>query len=351
MDRNNIWIHITLAVVLIVFAAVLGQIERWRTALNGPETRTQRKVEREIKVETNAVAGAPEVLVRFKPGVSLERIRALASANHDQLTDEIESVSGLTVIDDLDNANAEAVAAQYAAMSDTVAYAEPNFQIKLDDPDQNETPHDLAYRQAADPTPNDPQFGEQWALNNLGQDGGKKRADLDALKAWATTTGSDEVVVAVLDSGVDYTHEDLRENMWLRPANIPAYVDDELGTFPDLNGYDGTSENGEIRDPMDDNGHGTHCAGIIGAEGNNGIGVSGINWKVKIMPLKFLGRGGFGSTNDAIEAINYAIDRKKKGVNVRVISASWGSTSKQKLGDTMGPQAKPVFICGRCGQR
>ncbi|MBX3245425.1 MAG: S8 family serine peptidase, partial [Acidobacteria bacterium] len=85
-----------------------------------------------------------------------------------------------------------------------------------------------------------------------------------------------------------------------------------------------------LADPMDDNGHGTHCAGIIGAEGDNGIGIVGVNWKVRIMPLKFLGRGGFGSTKDAIESINYAVDRKKKGVNVRIISASWGSTMRSK---------------------
>jgi subtilisin family serine protease len=81
---------------------------------------------------------------------------------------------------------------------------------------------------------------------------------------------------------------------------------------------------------MDDNGHGTHCAGVIGAEGDNSEGITGINWKVRIMPLKFLGRSGYGSTKAAIEAINYAIDRKKHGVNVRVISASWGSTRSSK---------------------
>ena len=121
--------------------------------------------------------------------------------------------------------------------------------------------------------------------------------------------------------------------MWIRPENVPAYTDDELGTFNDLNGYNGTDK---MADPMDDNGHGTHCAGIIGAEGDNGEGIAGVNWHVKIMPLKFLGRGGFGSTDDAIEAINYAIDRKKHGVNIRVISASWGSTSNSKaLEDTI----------------
>ena len=112
----------------------------------------------------------------------------------------------------------------------------------------------------------------------------------------------------MLDSGVDYTHIDLRTNIWLRPDNVPAYYDDELGEFNDEHGYNGVEP---ISDPMDDNGHGTHCAGIIGAEGNNDEGIAGINWNVQIMPLKFLGRGGFGTTKDAIEAINYAIDRKK----------------------------------------
>ncbi|MEP6789052.1 MAG: S8 family serine peptidase, partial [Acidobacteriota bacterium] len=262
----------------------------------------------------------------------LDRIRAIASANHDTLTDEIESVSGLSVIDDLDNADAQTVANQYAAMSD-VSYAEVNNQIKLEDPIQKFTANDGVLRDTSEERPNDPQFGDQWALNNLGQDGGKKRADIDALEAWATTKGSSDVVVAVLDSGVDYTHVDLRENMWIRPENVPAYTDAELGTFNDLNGYNGTDK---VADPMDDNGHGTHCAGIIGAEGDNGEGIVGINWHVKIMPLKFLGRGGFGSTNDAIEAINYAIDRKKHGVNIRIISASWGSTSNSKaLEDTI----------------
>lgn len=328
MNRNNIWIHVGIAVVLITLAAVLGQIERWKSALSVPTSKKTSTVETRMK----AMDGSPEVLVRFKKGVSLDRVRAISSTNNDRFLDEIEAVDGLTVIDDLDNADARTVANQYAELAE-VEYAEVNYEISLNDPTQSESPRDLFQRPTAANAPNDPLFADQWALNNNGADGGKKRADIDALEAWATTKGSDEVVVAVLDSGVDFTHEDLRENMWQRPANVPAYVDDELGTFNDLNGYNGTDS---IKDPMDDNGHGTHCAGIIGAEGDNGIGVTGINQKVKIMPLKFLGRGGFGSTNDAIEAINYAIDRKKNGVNVRVISASWGSTMKSKaLEDTI----------------
>ena len=329
MNRNNIWIHVGLAVILITIAAVLGQIGRWRVALQDDPIVKQRSTSFEKVSHTQP----PEVLVRFKQGVSLDEIRAIAALHHDVLADEIESVRGLAVIDDLDNADADRVVDQYESLSDLVDYAEVNFKIELDEPSDSGAVRDLVYRESTGEQPNDPQFGEQWALNNVGQDGGTNRADIDALEAWQTTQGSEDVVVAVLDTGVDFTHADLVNNMWIRPANVPAYTDDELGEFNDINGYNGTDN---ISDPMDDNGHGTHCAGIIGAEGNNGEGIAGINWHVKLMPLKFLGRGGSGSVNDAIEAINYAIDRKAHGVNVRIISASWGSTMKSKaLEDTI----------------
>jgi subtilisin family serine protease len=332
MNRNNIWIHVSIAVVIITIAAVLGQIDRWRSALKAPAAPAA-QVDAKREKKKPADDRKPEVLVRFKPGISLGRIRAIAGTNHDRLVDEIESVSGLSVIDDLDDADAGAVAAQYSAMKDYVEYAEPNYKIELDDPTAPLAAHDLLDRHSSFPRPNDPQFGDQWALSNLGQDGGKEHADIDALKAWLTTKGSEDVVVAVLDTGVDFNHIDLAQNMWTRPDNVPAYTDSELGSFNDIKGYNGTDT---ITDPMDDNGHGTHCAGIIGAEGDNGEGIAGVNWKVRIMPLKFLGRGGFGSVNDAIEAINYAIDRKEHGVNVRIISASWGSTQKSRaLGDVI----------------
>jgi thermitase len=331
MNRSNIWIHVGIAVILITLAAVLGQLERWSKALQGNEIPASRQAPFPLSSESSNKAA--EVNVRFKRGVSLDVIRTIAAAKHDNVVDELESVDGLTTIDDLDNADPAAVADDYSRMTDVVIYAEPNFQIKLDDPIQKEAFNDLVYRTRSNVMPNDPQFVDQWALNNNGQDGGRARADIDALKAWETTKGSDDVVVAVLDSGVDFTHVDLKGNMWFRPEGLPQFVDDQMGAYNDLNGYNGTDK---IADPMDDNGHGTHCAGIIGAEGDNGEGIAGVNWKVKIMPLKFLGRVGFGSTSDAIEAINYAIDRKKNGVNVRIISASWGSNSRSKaLEDTI----------------
>lgn len=324
MNRSNIWIHVGLAVVLVSFAAVLGRIDRMASSLRvEPRQETQLRSPSAREVEPRRSAAVPEVLVRFKPNTTLDRIREIALQNNDRVDDEIEAVKGLVVIDDLDDSDAEAVARQYAGLP-SVLYAEPNLQIKLDEPIQKQVPRDLVLRDDQPDQPNDPSFPEQWALNNLGQNGGTERADIDALKAWQVTKGSEEVVVAVLDSGVDLRHEDLRENIWTRPDNIPQYTDDEKGTFNDVHGFDVADE---LPDPMDDNGHGTHCAGIIGAMGNNGVGVTGVNWNVKIMPLKFLGSGGSGTTENAIEAINYAIERKKAGVNVRVISASWGSTT------------------------
>lgn len=327
MNRNNIWVHVSLAVVLVTIAAVIGQIDRWRSALKTPLV--QRVSVTNVKpnpIKTKGSNGDPEVLVRFKPGTTLEMIRALAMRNHDQVVDDIESVNGLVAIDDLDDADPQMVANQYAAMSN-VSYAEPNTVIQLDDPATGDKTVDRDSNTYEAGLPNDPQFADQWALHNQGQEGGKERADIDALKAWAKTQGSNNVVVAVLDSGVDYNHVDLRANIWTRPDNVPEYIDDELGAVDDIHGFDVDMDLG---DPMDDNGHGTHCAGVIGAEADNGEGIAGINWHVRIMPLKFLGRGGYGTTKAAIEAINYAIDRKKHGVNVRVISASWGSTQRSK---------------------
>jgi subtilisin family serine protease len=323
MNRENIIIHFTLAVVVVIFAAVLGQIDRWRTALDSaPVMPVSVTVDKENSCSLSRV---PEVLVQFRPGVTLDHITALAASNNDRVFDKIESVRGLAVIDDLDNDDPEAVARFYSEMEQIVEWAEPNFKIELSDPSA------IRRRGAGSDVPadgpNDPQFTEQWALSNLGQEGGKPDADIRALDAWRVTTGSDEVVVAVLDTGVDFTHADLRENMWFRPADLSPYNDAQRGFIDDVDGFDGTSS---LPDPMDDNGHGTHCAGIIGAVGDNSEGIAGVNWRVKIMPLKFLGRWGSGNASDAIAAINYAIERKNSGVNIRVISASWGSTRRSK---------------------
>jgi subtilisin family serine protease len=328
MNRQNFIIHLAIAVVLVIMAAAAGQMRHWQK--EGSGFTGDPAVKRSTPKPTAAVRSnsdrEPEVLVKFRREVSFEDIKRIAAKNNDNIEDEIESVDKLVAIDDMDGLSPEAVADEYAKMSDLVLYAEPNIEIEAAPLLDLKT---VAPRESVNPVgqPNDPMFSDQWALNNTGQNGGKKKADIDVLKAWQKTKGSRKVVVAVLDSGVDYTHQDLSVNMWTRPDNIPVYKDDELGTIPDLHGF---SAVGDQRDPMDENGHGTHCAGVIGAEGDNDEGIAGINWEVEIMPLKFLGRGGFGTTKDAIEAINYAIERKRAGVNVRVINASWGSTTYSK---------------------
>jgi subtilisin family serine protease len=323
MHRNNFLPHVALALVLILVAAFAGQLRRWQREWKSKvhimpateKTRTARTSEEVVRSEPREV-GEAEVLVRFKPGVSAETINKLVLGLHDRVEDQIEAVPGLDAIDDLDDDNPESVAAAYRGLPE-VEYAEPNYEINLDGLDS-----------ALNPVlPSDPKFSDQWSLFNEGQRGGKEGADIAATRAWSVTTGDDDVVIAVLDSGVDYTHSDLANNIWVRPASVVPYSDRDLGIIQDVHGYNAVENNA---DPMDDNGHGTHCAGIIGAEGGNDIGIAGVNWKVKIMPLKFMNAGGFGTTKDAIEAINYVIDRKQKGVNVRAINASWGSTQKSR---------------------
>ena len=324
MNRNNFLPHVALALILILVAAFAGQLRKWqwkRTVriMPGADKRHDAINNGEIASDEPNEFSPPEVLVKFKPGVRAETIERITSGLHDRVEDQIESVPGLEAIDDLDNADAESVALAYRGLPE-VEYAEPSYEISVDD----------AGLELGPVRPRDPRFAEQWALANDGQNGGKQGADVSAMRAWSVTTGTDKVVVAVLDSGVDYTHSDLAANIWVRPASVAPYEDNELGTIQDFHGYNAIENSA---DPMDDNGHGTHCAGIIGAEGGNDIGIAGVNWKVQIMPLKFMNAGGFGTTKDAIEAINYVIDRKKHGVNVRVISASWGSTQKSRALD------------------
>ena len=194
-----------------------------------------------------------------------------------------------------------------------VRYAEPDY---------------LTHEAAA---PNDASFGLQWPLENTGQTvngvAGIPRDDEDAVPAWDVTTGDPSTVVGIVDSGVDYLHPDLASNIWSNPGGVG-------GCPAGTHGYNAISGS---CDPMDDDtkygGHGTHIAGIIGAVGNNGIGVTGVNWRTTILPVKFLNAAGSGSTSQLIAALEWLIAAKHAGVNVRVINDSHSQPASQALAD------------------
>ena len=192
-------------------------------------------------------------------------------------------------------------------------------------------------------TPNDTRFGEQWALANTGQSSGTAGADIDATAAWDVTTGSGSIVVAVIDSGIDYTHPDLEANLWTNSGEIAGngIDDDHNGVKDDVYGYDFL---GGDSDPADDQGHGTHVAGVIAAQGNNGAGVAGVSWSSKLMALKILNSQNEGSLGAAVAAIQYVtMMRTDFGVNVRVINASWGSSSSSRA------LQQAIFDAGQAG--
>jgi subtilisin family serine protease len=164
-------------------------------------------------------------------------------------------------------------------------------------------------------TPNDSRYGELWGMSS--SDG------IDAPRAWSITTGSSDEVVGVIDTGIDYTHPDLAANVWSNPREVSGngIDDDNNGYVDDVHGINAATNSGN---PMDDNGHGTHVSGTIAAVGNNSNGVVGVNWNTKVVGAKFLSASGSGTLSDAIKAINYMVDLKNSGVNIRVINNSWG---------------------------
>lgn len=160
--------------------------------------------------------------------------------------------------------------------------------------------------------PNDPSFSSQWNMLKI-----------EAPRAWSSSIGSRSIVVAVLDTGVKYDHLDLADNMWRNPNDCDGdgVDDDNNGYIDDCHGMNAVANNG---DPMDDRGHGTHVAGIIGATGNNGLAVAGVNWEVSVLACKFLDSSGYGTLFDELQCIDYIKTLKDRGVNIVVVNGSYG---------------------------
>lgn len=259
------------------------------------------------------------IIAKFKPNAKILAEDSSFRALHSAVSQRISLVPGLVVFGE----NSQGVSSLHALKSvdrlkkriaelnatGLFEYVQPDFVLhKLE-----VAPTDQAFAQ-----------GKLWGLKNDGQNGGVKGADINAVAAWGITTGSKDVIVAVVDTGVRYTHKDLKSQMWVNTDEIPdnQIDDDNDGYVDNIYGMNAVNDGG---DPMDTEGHGTHVAGTIGAAANDGNQHVGVAWNVSIMACKFLGEGGEGTVSGALKAMAFAVDNGAK-----IINASWGGSDNDE---------------------
>jgi len=280
----------------------------------------------QVRPGTVSINGHPaidgEVVVRFVASSSAaerQDIRASLDATRSQSL----GMAGIQLLK-LHSGDVESAIASLEQQSD-VLYAEPNYVYEATD------------------IPNDPSFNQLWGMNNTGQTvngtAGTADADIDAPEAWDTETGSSSIVVAVVDSGITYDHPDLAPNMWSNPGETPGNGtdDDGNGFIDDTRGWDFVATD---NDPFDLNLHGTHVAGTIGAQGDNNIGVAGVNWDVSLMALRVLNNAGSGSNAGITAAFNYAGDNGADVVNASL----GGPASSQAMQDAINGAPGTLFV-------
>jgi subtilisin family serine protease/subtilisin-like proprotein convertase family protein len=290
----------------------------------------------ELSSKQGATYKSDSVIVVYKDNISKgdrrnarNLVRAKVSdVNNDEVDDKYRNLkNGRIAKFNLDGISVKS-ALEKLRKDPAILYAEPNYIV------------------SASLTPDDSRFSELWGMNNTGQTGGVDDADIDAPEAWDISTGSHDVIVGVIDTGVDHTHPDLMANIWTNPGEIAGdgIDNDNNGYIDDMHGINAITG---VGDPMDDAGHGSHVSGTVGATGNNSLGVVGVNHNVSIIGCKFLSAGGTGSIADALTCVNYFVDLKNNGVNVRATNNSWGGGGfSQAFSDalTTSEEADILFV-------
>lgn len=275
---------------LLVFSMGLLSFNPFLPALAGSENERKPRSSAVQTVQTPSHRPG-EVLVRFRNGVSQAQKELVMVAHGARLKKRLRDESGIEKLE-LSAASDASNTALQLNLNSAVEFAEVNFLVKSDQ---------------LNVIPNDARFPEQWALRNTGQSGGQYGSDINVPRAWQITSGQPSTVIAVIDSGIDFTHADLIGNQWTNPVPLNG----------DLHGWDFITNAAEIKDEQ---GHGTAVAGIIAAQGNNSVGTSGVMWRAGLMSLRVLDNTGTGDVADAVEAIDYAVAH-----GAQVINLSWGT--------------------------
>lgn len=288
-------------------------------------------------------AESRQVVIQYQKGLgllSLSKGKVHAKVSALARVESLPSESDLEVLH-LKKGVSMSRALQALRSDPTIRFAEPNVLFYADR---------VSGGTAEEPgVPNDPEFPKLWGLRNVAQVDPASRAsdrltgvagmDIGMTEVWESgVRGSRSMLVAVIDSGVDWTHPDLAENIYTNPNEIPGngIDDDGNGLIDDVHGWNFYSGNANS---IDDNNHGTHCAGTIGAVGGNGRGVVGVNWQVSILPVKFLSATGSGRLSDAVAAIRYSV-----AMGAKVLSNSWGGTSSPEILKTAIEEARDAGV-------
>lgn len=276
-----------------------------------------------------AIAGS-KILVRFKDGTGIASTLRAHITQGTRLVHAYRIPSNLHVVELPPGADLARTVERYER-DPAVLYAEPNYIYRL---------HDMF--------PDDPRFAELWGLHNAGLSGGIADADIDAPEAWELTTGTHDVILGLIDTGIDYNHEDLSDNTFVNPGEIAgnSLDDDGNGFVDDIHGINAIARSG---DPLDDVDHGTHVSGTMAARGNNGVGVVGVNWQAQIVTCKAFDWSG-ATLEDILVCMEYFLDLKTRAshpVNIIATNNSWGGGPfSQALYDAIAAhqQAGMLFV-------